>query len=136
MRIEINEKVAKEVFMGDFRNLPIERINVDLETPINRELLKIRHYTPCVINQYDFEGLECMRIILKKVKTDDYYHFNVMKIFELSNLDGCWFVKCSDIATLYEVGTYYNFTKNQMNVIGERVKKMRTISGTHEEQIN
>lgn len=28
MRVEITEKVAKEVFMGDFRNLPIERINV------------------------------------------------------------------------------------------------------------
>ena len=54
MRVEISQKVAKEVFMGDFRNLPIERINAELDTPINRELLKIRHYTPHIINQYDF----------------------------------------------------------------------------------
>lgn len=135
MRVEISEKVAKEVFMGDFRNLPIERINVDLDTPINRELLKIRHYTPCIINQCDFEGLEAMKIILKKVGKDNYYHFDIMKIFFLTNVDGCWFVSCSNVATIYEVGTHYNFTEKQMNVIGERVKKMRTISGTHKEQI-
>ena len=76
-----------------------------------------------------------MKIILKKVGKDNYYHFDIMKIFFLTNVDGCWFVSCSNVATLYEVGTHYNFTEKQMNVIGERVKKMRTISGTHKEQI-
>ena len=136
MRVEISEKVAKEVFMGDFRNLPIERINVDLDTPINRELLKIRHYTPCIINRYDFEGLQIMKIILKKVRKDEYYKFDVFKMFALLNVDGCWFVTCSEVASMYDVGTYYTFTEKQMNVIGERVKKMHTISGTHKEQIN
>ena len=135
MRVEISEKVAKEVFMGDFSNLPIERINAELDTPINRELLKIRHYTPHIINQYDFEGLEFMRIILKKVGMDKYYNMDVFKIFTLSNVDGCYFISCSEVASSYGIGTYYVFTENQMNVIGERVKKMRTISGTHKEQI-
>ena len=133
MRVEISEKVAREVFMGDFTNLPIERINAELDTPINRELLKIRYYAPCIINRYDFEGLQVMKIILKKVREDNYYNLDVYKMFALLNVDGCYFVTCSEVASMQGVGTHYTFTEKQMNVIGERVKKMHTISGTHKE---
>lgn len=135
MRVEISEKVAKEVFMGDFSNLPIDRINAETETPLNRELLNMRYYMPHIINQYDFEGLEFIKIVLKKVGIDKYYNIPKYKIFYLSNVDGCYFVSCSEAISSYGIGTHYNFTEKQMNVIGERVKKMRTISGTHKEQI-
>ena len=135
MRLEISEKVAKEVFMGDFKNLPIDKINAVSITELNRELLNMRYYMPCVINRYDFEGLQFMRIVLKNVGVDKYYNAPKCKIFTLSNVDGCWFVSCTEAISSYGVGTNYTFTENQMNVIGERVKKMRTISGTHKEQI-
>ena len=135
MRVEISEKVAKEVFMGDFKNLPIDKINAVSTTPLNRELLNMRYYMPCVLNQYDFEGLEFIRIVLKKVGFDKYYNIPKYKMFTLSNVDGCYFVSCSEVISSYGVGTHFNFTEKQMNVIGERVKKMRTISGTHKEQI-
>lgn len=134
MRVEISEKVAKEIFMGDFKNLPIEQINADLDTPINKELLKIRHSIPCIINQYDFEGLNVMKILLKKVREDKYYYcLDVVKTFFLINIDGCWFVSCSEITTGDKVGTYYSFNDKQRDVIGERVKLMRTISSVPKE---
>lgn len=135
MRIEINEKVAKEVFLGDFRNLPIDKINAGSTTKLNMELLNLRYYMPCVLNRYDFEGLEFMRIVLKKVGVDKYYNAPKCKMFTLLNVDGCWFVSCNEAISSYGVGTNFTFTEKQMNVIGERVKKMRTISGTHKEQI-
>lgn len=135
MRVEISEKVAKEVFMGDFKNLPVDKINAVSTTELNRELLNMRYYMPCVLNRYDFEGLEFMRIILKQVGTDKYYNAPKFKMFSLTNVDGCYFVSLTEVLSTYEIGTHYTFNEKQMNVIGERVKKMHTISGTHKEQI-
>ena len=36
MRVEVSKKVAKEIFMGDFKNLPLEYTNLDSENPINK----------------------------------------------------------------------------------------------------
>lgn len=127
MRVEISEKVAKEIFMGDFKNLPLEYTNLDSKNPINKELLKTRYSRPDIIREEDFDGLIFMRIILKKSRYDKYYKREQFKVFALVNIGGCWFVSLFEDSSSIGIGTSYTFTQEQIDIIGERVKNNQTI---------
>lgn len=127
MRVEISKKVAKEVFMGDFKNLPLEYTNLDSENLINKELLNIRHSKPDIIREEDFDGLKFMRVILKESEYDHFYKRKQFEVFALVNIDGCWFVSLFKDSSSIGIGTSYTFTKEQIDIIGERVKNNQTI---------
>lgn len=128
MRVEISEKVAKEIFMGDFKNLPFEYTDVDSEEHISKEFLRIRYSMPDIIREIDFDGLEFMKIILKKSGYDNFYKCNRFKVFALVNIEGCWFVSLTENISSVGIGTHYTFTQEQIDIIGERLKNFRTIT--------